>query len=41
MPSEYEKIRSENIRDYGEKTHHLAFLGRLYTDRTHFVFELL
>jgi hypothetical protein len=41
MPSDYERIKAENIRDYGEKTHHLAFLGRLYTDRTHFVFELL
>ena len=41
MPSNYERIKADNIRDYGEKTHHLAFLGRLYTDRTHFVFELL
>ncbi|GLI95539.1 sacsin N-terminal ATP-binding-like domain-containing protein [Methylocystis echinoides] len=41
MASDYEKIKADNIRDYGEKTHHLAFLGRLYTDRTHFVFELL
>lgn len=41
MTSDYEKIKVNNIRDYGEKTHHLAFLGRLYTDRTHFVFELL
>lgn len=41
MASDYGKIKADNIRDYGEKTHHLAFLGRLYTDRTHFVFELL
>jgi hypothetical protein len=41
MASDYERIRADNIRDYGEKTHHLAFLGRLYTDRTHFIFELL
>lgn len=41
MPSDYDKIREDNIREYGEGTRHLAFLGRLYTDRTHFVFELL
>ena len=41
MSSDYEKIREDNIRQYGEGTRHLAFLGRLYTDRTHFIFELL
>ena len=41
MPSNYDQIRSDNIREYGEGTRHLSFLGRLYTDRTHFVFELL
>ncbi len=41
MPSDYDKIRADNIREYGEGTRHLSFLGRLYTDRTHFVFELL
>ena len=41
MASNYELIRKENIRKYGEATHHLAFLGRLYSDRTHFVYELL
>ena len=41
MPSNYETIRENNIREYGEGTRHLAFLGRLYTDRTHFIFELL
>lgn len=41
MPSDYSRIREENIREYGEGKRHLAFLGRLYTDRTHFIFELL
>ena len=41
MPSDYNKIREDNIRDYGQKTHHLDLLGQLYTDRTHFVLELL
>jgi hypothetical protein len=41
MPSDYDKISEDNIREYGEGTRHLAFLGSLYTDRTHFIFELL
>ncbi len=41
MPSDYDRIRDDNIREYGEGTRHLSFLGRLYTDRTHFIFELL
>jgi len=41
MPTDYDRIREDNIREYGRGTRHLSFLGRLYTDRTHFVFELL
>lgn len=41
MAIDFEKIRTENIREYGEGTRHLAFLGRLYPDRTHFIYELL
>jgi len=41
MPSNYDKIRVDNIIEYGQGTRHLSFLGRLYTDRTHFIFELL
>lgn len=41
VPSDYDRIRADNIREYGEGTRHLSFLGRLYTDRTHFIFELL
>lgn len=41
MPSDYDRIRADHIREYGEGTRHLAFLDRLYPDRTHFLFELL
>ncbi|MEH1053687.1 hypothetical protein V6U89_00500 [Micromonospora sp. CPCC 206171] len=41
MPSDYTRIREDNIREYGEGTRHLDFLQRLYADRTHFIFELL
>ncbi len=41
MSSNYERIRQDNIREYGEGTRHLDFLQRLYADRTHFIFELL
>ncbi len=41
MSSNYDQIRYTNIREYGEGTRHLSFLKRLYTDRTHFIFELL
>ncbi|MCP5414964.1 MAG: hypothetical protein H6961_10195 [Chromatiaceae bacterium] len=41
MKSDYEVIRADNIREYGEGTRHLEFLGQLYSDRTHFVYELL
>ena len=41
MPSNYDRIREDNIREYGQGIRHLSFLGRLYTDRTHFVYEIL
>lgn len=41
MPCDYTKIRKDNIRKYGEEIRHLSFFNRLYTDRTHFIFELL
>ena len=41
MATDYDKIREDNIREYGEGTRLLSLLGRLYTDRTHFIFELL
>ena len=41
MPVDYVQIREDNIRRYGTETAHLALLGDLYSDRTHFIFELL
>lgn len=41
MRIDYNEIRVENIRKYGEETDHLALFGDLYKDRTHFLFELL
>lgn len=41
MATDYDRIRADHVREYGEGTRHLAFLGRLYPDRTHFLFELL
>ncbi len=41
MPSNYDKIRRDNLIEYGQGTRHLAFLGQLYTERTHFIFELI
>ncbi|GAA4565619.1 hypothetical protein GCM10023176_14140 [Micromonospora coerulea] len=41
MPTDYARIREDNIREYGEGTRHLDFLQRLYADRTHFILELL
>ena len=41
MASDYDAIRLENIRKYGEETRHLAFLSEIYSDRTHFIYELL
>ncbi len=40
-PSNYKDIREKNIRRYGTETKHLELFSRLYTDRTHFVYELL
>lgn len=41
MPSDYRRILKENVGEYGKGSRHLAFLGQLYGDRTHFIFELL
>ena len=41
MPSDYEQIKKDNIFEYGNATHHLELLSAHYTNRTHFVFELL
>jgi hypothetical protein len=41
VPTDYEKIRDENIARYGWDTAVLDLLGQLYSERTHFIFELI
>ncbi len=41
MPADYPKIRDENIARYGWDTAVLDLLGHLYSERTHFIYELI
>ena len=41
MPADYDKIRAENITRYGTDSAVLDLLGHLYSDRAHFIFELI
>src|ERR1700740_744583 len=41
MPADCEGIREENIARYGWDTAVLDLLGQLYSERTHFIFELI
>ncbi len=41
MSAEYDKIRAENVARYGWDTAVLELLGQLYSERTHFIFELI
>ena len=43
MPSDYDFIRRDSVRRYGEDIGHLGhmLLANRYADRTHFIFELL
>ena len=41
MTTDYLALDVENRRRYGEETDHLAFLGELYAERSHFILELL
>src|SRR5882724_5604446 len=41
VPADYAKIRDENIARYGWDTAVLDLLGHLYSERTHFIFELV
>jgi hypothetical protein len=41
MPTDYEKLREENILRYGWDTDPHELLGKIYAERTHFIFELL
>ena len=41
MATDYKKIAEEHEKDYGRKTNHLHIYKRLYSDKTHFVYELI
>jgi hypothetical protein len=41
VPADYDRIRAENITRYGTDTAVLDLLGQLYSDRAHFIFELI
>jgi len=41
VPTDYDEIRAENISRYGWDTAVLELLGHLYSDRAHFIFELI
>ena len=41
MPADYDLIRAENVARYGWDTAVLELLGQLYSERTHFIFELI
>jgi hypothetical protein len=41
VPADYERIRDENVARYGWDTAVLDLLGHLYSERTHFIFELI
>ena len=41
MPADYAQIRDENIARYGWDTAVLELLGHLYSERTHFLYELI
>src|ERR1039457_1612155 len=41
VSADYEKIRDENIARYGWDTAVLDLRGQLYSERTHFIFELI
>jgi hypothetical protein len=41
VPADYDEIRAENIARYGWDTAVLELLGQLYSERTHFIFELI
>ena len=41
MSADYQQIRTENVARYGWDTAVLDLIGRLYSDRTHFIEELI
>lgn len=41
VSSNYKQITDDNIIEYGQGTRHLELLSNRYTNRTHFIFEIL
>jgi hypothetical protein len=41
VSADYDEIRAENVARYGWDTAVLELLGQLYSERTHFIFELI
>src|ERR1700723_871972 len=41
LAADYDQIRAENIARYGWDTAVLELLGQLYSERSHFIFELI
>jgi hypothetical protein len=41
MPADYDEIRNEIIRRRGEETDHLDIYWEQYSDKTHFIYEIL
>jgi hypothetical protein len=41
LSADYDEIRAENVARYGWDTAVLELLGQLYSERTHFIFELI
>ena len=41
MAADYDAIREANLHKYGHESRHLELFASLYSDRTHFLFELL
>jgi hypothetical protein len=41
MHIDFDKITNDNLIGYGNKTEHLESLSSLYSDKTHFIYEIL
>jgi len=41
MTTDYEQIKKDNIRRYGEDPWYQDLLSNMYSDKTHFIFELI
>lgn len=41
MPTDYNKIAEEHARDYGTRRKHLGIYRSLYSNKTHFIYEVI